>query len=208
MKFTILAAVAASALAFGTVATAGDFDVNAFTTTIDTGTFEFSGTTFVGNDGIGLGDSAVFSAGATVMTGVTAYGDTDLFVYGTYADLDGTGVAALGAEYTLTKSYESAALAFAVNAVYVAPFDNFDDGEVLVTPYVNAEYDVASDLTVFGEVGYTFVATDSFSQAGGYAELGVDAAFNDNVSLRPSVIMPFDGASDDISAAVELTFAF
>jgi hypothetical protein len=63
---------------------------------------------------------------------------------------------------------------------------------------------------VFGEVDYSFNASEDFADLGGIVQVGLDVALSDMVAVRPSVMRGFDtdGLGDDTQAAVEVVFSF
>ncbi len=199
MKTTLMAAFAA--LALSSAAMADSFDVNSLTTKVTVDNLEFSVSTNVGSDLDGFGDTWAIGAGLTVLEYDLGSGTSDLFVFGRYNDSDAN--TQLGAEYTWTVVNNDTTVALAGEALY-----DFNHDAVLLKPSVNLEYAVSRSVDVFGEVGYTWDASNDFARDGGYLEVGADFALSEAVSLRPSIVQPFDSADDDVSAALELGLKF
>ena len=208
MKTFVLAAVAA--LGLGTAASAADFDVNSLTTTVTTGDLEFSATTFVGSDLDGFGDDFGLRAGYTALEYNSVFGPADVEVYGAYASVADEDLGALGAVYTAMPNMpEGVALELAVDGAWVFLTDDFGGGEFWVTPSANLEIDLTTNIAVWGEIGNTWAASEDMADLGGYTALGLDVGITETFSVRPSISRDFGaGASDDLSASVELTLNF
>jgi len=206
MKTLVISA--AMALGLSSVASAGDFDTNRLTTTVTDGTLEFTATTNVGSDFNGIGDVWTLGAGAYVLEYELGAGTSEVFVFGEYTEVNDQGVGTLGAEYIYTETREGATLELAGQVAYTADTSDFGNGDVFVTPRVGLEFMVTDQLDMFGEVGYSWNASEDFTATGGYGELGVDVSLNDNLAIRPSVVKPFDTANDDAYANIELEFQF
>lgn len=112
---------------------------------------------------------------------------------------------ALGAEYTVTYAPSAWAVYGAAEVEY-----NFGTDEASVTPTLGAAYTVSATTAVWGEVGYTWNATNDWARAGGVAEVGVDFAVANNVTLTPSVVYNFDvpGAADEAQLNLGVNFSF
>lgn len=206
MKTLVIAA--AMALGITSAASADDFDTNLLTTTVTDGKLEFTATTNVGSDFDGVGDVWTLGAGAYVLEYDLGRGESEVFVFGEYTELNDQGVGTVGAEYIYTEVNNGATLEVAGQVAYVADTSDFGNGDVFVTPRVGLEFMASEQFALFGEVGYTWNASEDFAQAGGYGELGVDFGLTESLSLRPSVVKPFDTANDDAYAAIELEFQF
>lgn len=199
MKTTVMAAFAAIALS--SAAMADDFDANRLTTKVTVDNLEFSVSTDVSNSLDGFGDTWAIGAGLTVLEYDLGSGVSDLFVFGRYEDA--TVNTQLGAEYTWTVVKNDTTVALAGEALY-----DFNRDAVLVTPSVNVEYAVSRSVDVFGEVGYTWDASNDFARDGGYLEVGADLALSEAVNLRPSVVQGFDDGAEDAQFNLELGLKF
>lgn len=198
MKTTIFAATAAIALAFGSNAVANDFNAIEISLSASHGIFNFEieGTANTGVNRV--------RAGAEVLSfGVADNLNSTVGVFAGYRR--GTDEFSVGTVTGLTYT--------------LSPFDLYANGEVEyftrsqtfeVTPTVGASYSVNDTITVFGEVGYTWNASNSWSREGGVAELGVNFAIADNVTLTPSIRHRFDaaGVANNTQAHVGIAFSF
>jgi opacity protein-like surface antigen len=196
MKTTVLAAVAATAL-MASAAVAQDFDNTGITITAETGKFQFvlEGTANTGYNSFGVGYEVL-------SYGMGANTQSVLDVYATHHRA--ANEFSLGAEYTVTHTRNALSLHGAVDAEY------FVSSQVLaVTPTLGAAYNAAEAVTVWGEVGYTLDATNSWARSGGLFEVGVDFAVASNVTLTPSIRHYFDGVgADNTQAHIGVSFKF
>lgn len=202
MKTMILSTIAAAFMA--TTVSADTFDNTVLVTTVTTGNLEFSASTTVG-DSV---DNYLVGGGATFDLGKVGTMDSKVFVFGQYANVATVGVAAVGAEYTLSQEFDRTTVELTGQAAYVALTEDFGNGDLFVTPSANVEYAMTDRVAVFGEVGYTWNATNDFHAEGGYGQVGLDVGLTDTVGVRPSIVKPFDSASDDAFAVIELKFNF
>lgn len=202
MKTLVMAAVAA--LSFSTAASAADWDTNTVMTTVETGALSFSATTTVDSDLDGFGNDYVFGVEATAIEAETG----DILITGATGETAGDTYAVVGVELVNTVVVsDSTALDLGVAADYVM-FDNFDNGEVFVTPNAELTIAVTDTVAVFGAVDYTVNASDEFARLGGTVEVGADFAVMEGVVVTPSVTRPFDADNTDYSAGLEVTFSF
>lgn len=194
--------VLATAIVFGaTTAMAGNFDANELVTTFKSGKMELS---------LGAVDGKLNTV-STSVTDIAAYNlgrfDASLDLGLTYGRLDETlGVAATYNVSTalspLANLYGSAELA------YIAPTAKLSDGDVFATPTLGASYKVTDSVTAFGEVSYTWNASNKWAKTGGALELGADIFVADKVSIAPSLVRTFDTGSDSTNLKLEATFRF
>jgi hypothetical protein len=198
MKTTIFAATTAVALAFGSSALANDFNANEISMSASHGIFNYN------VEGTANNGFERFSVGAEVLSfGVADNLNSTVDVFGSYRrDTDEFSIGAVaGLSYTLNS------------------FDLYANGEVEyftrsqtfeVTPTVGASYSVNNMISVFGEVGYTWNASNSWSREGGVAEVGINFAIADNVTLTPSIRHRFDmhGVANNTQAHVGVAFSF
>lgn len=199
MKTMILAAALAAVTVTATAAVADDFDNTTATVSAEWNRFTF--------EVEGAEDDGYVSA--TVGAEVLAYSfgektNSALDVYLThYHDVDEL---ALGAEYTVTYAPNALSVYGAAQVEY-----GFDSEAFEVTPTVGAAYEFTATTTAWGEVGYTWNATDDWARVGGVAEIGVDFVVADNITLTPSVVHKFDranGSADEsqLNLGVSLKF--
>jgi hypothetical protein len=208
MKTTLLAMIASTVL--GTSAMADNFDYTMTTLTATTGNLEFSAAGVVDNNDMSFEDAFVVGAGAYVLPHTVGTMDAEVFVFGTYGEVESVGAVALGAEYLLSTSMDASTLTLGVEGAYIALADDFSNGDVFVTPSANLEVALTDTVAVFGEVDYAFNASDDFTGTGGTVELGMAFAVTDMVAVRPSVVRGWteDGLDTDTQAAIELSFNF
>lgn len=206
MKTIALAAIAA--LTFSSTAMADDFDYTALTTTVNHGELEFSVTGVLDNTDVSFEDAWMVTVGTDIANYKMGDFDANAFLYAGYGQVAGIDAVGLGLDYTVSQTHDGNTLSFGVDSLYVAETGDLGDGVLAMTPNVGLDVAVAEQFTVFGEVGYTFDATNDFDSLGGYAELGVDVSITDTVSVRPSVIRSFDTGADSTQAAVELVLSF
>lgn len=205
MKFAI---TALAALGVASVAYADNFDTNLLTTTVTTKNLEFSASTTVDNEAKGFGDNYALGAGAYLVSYELAGGTSEVFIFGQFGEVNNDEFGVLGAEYIWTTATTgSTTLELTGQTTYVM-FDNYDNGDVYVTPSANLSVDVVPGLTAFGEVGYTWNASEDLTRSGGYGEVGLNYTLSDTLTIRPSIVQPFDTANEDAFAAVELGLNF
>lgn len=206
MKTFVLAAVAAMGVA--TAATADNFDTNLLTTTATYGDLEFSASTTVDSGLDGFGNDFVLGVKGTVLSYELGAGTSDVKVYGQLGEVAGDEFGVLGAEYVWTTAVaDNATLELTGDAAYVM-FDDFDNGDLVLTPSAELTVAVTQGVAVFGNVGYSWDATNEFARLGGFGEVGLDVGLTDTVSLRPSLVKPFDTGNDDLMGALEVEFRF
>lgn len=191
MKTTILAMVAAFGLTAG-AASADDFDNTVASVTAEFGRYDL---TVEGTEDNGYTE---LSFGANIVGGldmsVTDYHSAD--AYG------------LGLDYTMTTQVGEVAVWGVAEVEYIAPEGDLGEGDFFATPTVGAGYDITDAVTAWGEVGYTWNASESFDRMGGTVEVGADVALADNVTLTPSIVRSFDTGADETQAHIGLTFSF
>ena len=153
-----------------------------------------------------LGDNWELRGGFEALSYSVAGGVSTLTFYGEFGAVNANEFGAVGAEYDWTTALSQATdLTLEADVAYVM-FNDFNDGDVLVTPNANLTFYATDNLAVFGEVGYTWDATNDWTRQGGYTELGVDIAASDSISIVSSVIKPFDSIDDDVRGSLEVKF--
>lgn len=95
-----------------------------------------------------------------------------------------------------------------LEVAYVAPTGALSDGEALITPTLGAAYTLGHFSSVFADVEYTYVASQSWQKAGGEAQIGVSYGVSENVLLTGSVVKPIDTANNDPFLRIETAFNF
>lgn len=199
MKTKLFALATTLVLAGAASASADDFDNTAVTISAewDRFTFEVEGAEDTGYVSATVGAEVLsYSMGEHTTSALDVY----LTHYHAADDV------ALGAEYTVTYAPSAWAVYGSAEVEY-----NFGTDAAAVTPTVGAAYTMSATTTAWGEVGYTWDATNDWARVGGVAEVGVDFAVADNITLTPSVVYAFDqanGAADEaqLNLGVNLRF--
>jgi opacity protein-like surface antigen len=205
MKTLVIAAVAA--LGLTSAVYADSFDTNLLKTTLVTENLEFSVAGTVGSDLDTLGDVWQFEAGGYILPHTVGTFDGEVYLFGQFGEAAGATYGALGAEYILGTDFNGGEFEMSATANYVM-YDDFDNGDLLLTPRARVTLDATDSVSGFGELGYSWVATDDFSDVGGYGELGFNFGLTNEVMLSTSVVAPFETANDDMLAKIELTLDF
>lgn len=199
---TIFAAITAMALSFvGGTASADNFDNTVASVTAE---FDRYDVTIEGTENGGYTE---LSFGADVMSyDITDSITGELAVSATRYQADDTY--GLGMDYTATY-YAGAFRAWGVAEVeYIAPADDFSEGDFYATPRIGAGYDVTATTSVWSEVGYTRNASNDWDTVGGVAELGVDFHVAENITLTPSVVQTFDTSDDEAQLNLSVVMSF
>jgi hypothetical protein len=114
----------------------------------------------------------------------------------------------VGGAYTLTYSVDALSIWGVAEVEYIGLADDFNIGELYVTPTVGVGYDLTPTVTAWGEVGYTWIATNDWDHDGGTVEVGVDFELADNVVFRTSLSRDFDTAVEETQVNLGLNFNF
>lgn len=154
-----------------------------------------------------FGDVWSFRAGATVLTYELGPGISTLELFGELGEVRGDEYAVLGAEYAWAVAANRTTVQLAGEVAYVM-IDDFDNGFFAVTPSALVSHDLGRGVDLYGEVGYSWDATNDWTRVGGYAEIGLDVEVNEAFSVRGAVIQPFDTADDDAYAEIGLQLNF
>lgn len=206
MKKLVLAALAAFGIA--TTASADAFDTNLLKTTLVTDNLQFSLEGSVGSGFDTIGDAWVFEAGGYFFEHEVGTFDGVAYFYGQFGDVGNNEFGALGAKYILVQDFDVAAVELSAAADYVM-FDDFGNGDFLITPRARVGGEVTDTVGLFGELDYSWNASNDFNSLGGYVEGGVGLGLTNSTDLLMSVVQPFDtGLEDDTFARVELVFEF
>lgn len=196
----ILIALAAS-LGLVSAAYAGDFNNTQFVTTVTSGALQFS-VENTSKDGL-----ESFNVGAFVHTYEMGNAVVDLYAELGYNRMDDT--MNLRGEYRVGLPVgEVTGLYGALAIDYIASTGSLGDGDFYFDPYVGASYTFGENLVAFGEVGYNWNVSNSWSKNGGYAEIGIDYYLNDRVIFTPSVVRTFDTGNNSTQAKLGVTFSF
>lgn len=198
MKITIFTALTAVFLA--STAVAQDFQANEYNLTAQSGVLSFSA-------GIVDDDLATFEAGALVNTHQLGMFTGAIYTYGEYNRV--TDELGFGVDYSLaTQPVENLTIYGIAGLEYVSPANDLSGGDFFVTPTLGTSYAFTSSFSAFGEVGYTWNASNSWSQNGGLVEVGVVYDVTDNVSVMPSLTRTFDTGADATNFSMEVVLSF
>lgn len=200
MKTTILAMIAALGVSAG-AASADDFDNTAASITAEFGRFDF---TLEGTQDDGYTE---LSLGATVLEyDLTDSLSGEVGVSVSHYDLlDAYGI---GVNYTTTYTVDRFSVYGGSELEYVFPEGDFENGDLLTTPTLGAEYAASETVALWSEVSYTWVASDDWAALGGEFEVGADFGLADNVVFTPSVVRTFDTGADSTQLNLGLNFSF
>lgn len=202
MKTTMIALAAVAALTTS-VAFAEDFNNTVVSVTAESGALSFK---LQGDQLNGYTNLEVRGEVLTYSMGENIDSTLDLFV-GHNRVFDEMTV---GAEYTVTYAPNAWAVYGSAEVAYTATTSDLSNGDVFVTPTVGTSYVFAEKFTAFGELGYTWNASESWAREGGTAEVGVDYAITPDWFVTPSVVHSFDrqGRDDETQLHIATRFVF
>lgn len=156
------------------------------------------------------GKTTELSAYLAVLPHTVLGADADVTL-GFKHQLEGNEETHLSIAYGLGKTYGQTRVYGDVEAEYlVGSNDQTVDGEWDVTPTVGVAYTFNEQLSAFGEVSYTWEASNDWARAGGAIEVGTRWNVTEIVWLQPSLVHSFDvpGAKDQTNAHLELGLRF
>jgi hypothetical protein len=179
----------ATAMTLATAASAEDFDNTAFTLGASWDQFTLS---FEGDVADGYNSATIGAEVLSHETGANTTGTLSASLTLFEADNE----VELGAEYAVVYSPSAWTVYGAAGAEYAFNAETFD-----VTPTVGVSFVAAEAVDVFGQVGYTWEASDAWAAQGGELEVGTNLAVAGNVVLTPSVVYSFDQADGSANEA-------
>lgn len=197
MKTTFIAL--ATTLALAAPAVAEDFDNTTVSVSAEWNRFTLE---VEGNEDGGYTSATVGAEVLSYSMGEHTSSEVDVYVTHDHVADD----FALGAEYTATYAPNALSVYGTAQVEY-----GFDAEEFEVTPTLGAAYVASEGVTVWGEVGYTWNASNDWNRVGGEAEVGVDFAVASNIMLTPSVVYAFDqadGSADEAQLNLGLGLKF
>ena len=196
---TILMTVALVA-AMGSTAMAGDFDNNTFGVSVTSGALDFA----VDASEDGMTD---FEVGATVFNYTVGAVDANVRTALSYnLDTDTIGVRG---EYNVDWAAATATTVYGTVAVEYATIEtDLGNGDFFVDPSIGVAYAFNDRVSVFGEVGYTWNASDDWSRQGGYVEVGVPFAVVNNVTVTPSLVRGIDDGVEETNLNLSVALSF
>ena len=196
MKTLMIASAFAAALS--TAAFAEDFDNTGVNVVLERDNLTF------GVDAVG-GEATSLSIGVAVLPHAVGGADADVtlgFEYGIQSeDLK------FSAAYGLTKNYGKLSAYADAEAAYTIA-SGADAGDWDVTPTIGTAYRVNDKLTAFGEVAYTWEASNDWTANGGTVEAGARYALSDDLALTPSLVRTFDTGADETNLNLEVALRF
>lgn len=196
MKTLMIAS--ALAMSLSTAAFAADFDNTGVNVVLERDNLTF------GVDTVN-GEATSLAVGIAVLPHAVGSADADVtlgFKYGIQSE-DLT----FSAAYGLTKNYGKLSAYADVEAAYTIA-SGADAGAWDVTPTIGTAYRVNDKLTAFGEVAYTWEASNDWATAGGAVEVGARYALNDDLALTPSLVRTFDTGADETNLNLEVALRF
>jgi hypothetical protein len=198
MKTTI----ATIALMFGTAtsAMANDFDNATFGLTVNSGMMDFT----VDANQNALTD---FEVGVTGLAHSLGSADAEVRAALNY-NLDADTIGLRG-EYNLAMAVADQTVAYGtVGLEYTTANNNLSNGDFSFDPSVGVTYTLNDQISVFGEVGYTWNISNDWSRTGGYLEVGVPVTVASKVTLTPSLVRTFDDGLESTNAKLSLNLTF
>lgn len=196
MKSVLLAAAAVAVL--GTAAVADDFDNTAVTLEL-------------------YRDNVAYSLGTVAGEATTLGVDVAILPHDV---LGATADVTLGAEYGIVSEELTFSAAYGVSKQFntVTAYGELEaaytvgtgatDGVWVATPLVGASYAFNDRLSAFGEVSYSWDASNDWASQGGLAEIGAVYNIQDGLYVQPSITRSFDTAADETNVALKVGLAF
>lgn len=195
MKSVLLAAAVA---VLGTAAVADDFDNTAVTLEL-------------------YRDNVAYSLGTVAGEATTLGVDVAILPHDV---LGATADVTLGAEYGIVSEELTFSAAYGVSKQFnaVTAYGELEaaytvgtgstDGVWVATPLVGASYAFNDRLSAFGEVSYSWDASNDWASQGGLAEIGAVYNIQDGLYVQPSITRSFDTAADETNVALKVGLAF
>lgn len=201
MKNTLIALAAIFTMAFASTANANsNFNNNTFNVTAVSESIDFT----IDGDSNGFTNAEL---GVTVLPHTFGEFGADLRLAFTY-DLDSARVG-LRSEYGIFGAVTDRVFAYGVAAVeYSTTASDLSNGDFILDPRVGVSYLLTDRASVFGEVGYAWNMSNSFSREGGYVEVGTPFSVTDSVTLTPSVVREFGNGNRDYNFNLGVVFSF
>jgi hypothetical protein len=150
-------------------------------------------------------DSNEFSsveAGITVLPHSLGVAQGDLRLSAGTFDTNFSNVYAQVA-YNVTMPISESVSLYAINAVQYR-----SGGVWQFEPTIGVAASVTNSIGVFAEVSHAWEYQTVLSSVGGELALGADFAVTNNISIRPTLVRPFNNGTQDINARVEAVLRF
>lgn len=195
MKSTFMAVALA---VFGTAAAAADFDNNAVTLELYRDNVAYT-------LGTVAGEATDLGVEVAILPHSIAGATADLTLGAEYGIVDEDFT--FSAAYGVSKQFNAVTAYGELEAAYtVASGDT--DGVWVATPLVGASYKFNDKVSAFGEVSYSWNASNDWNQEGGLVEVGATLNVQNGFYVRPSLTRSFDTAADETNAALKIGVAF
>lgn len=196
MKSVIMASIAAATLA--TSAMAADFDNNTVNLELYRDNLVFGVETTAG-------EATALSVDVLVLPHAVLGATADVSFGAAYGietqDVTLSTAYNVSKEFNAVTAYGSLEAAYAINT-------GASNGDWAVTPTLGASYAVNEQLSAFGEVSYTWDASNDWAREGGVLEVGATYDIQDGLYVRPSVTRTFDTADNETNLALAIGVAF
>jgi opacity protein-like surface antigen len=190
----------AIALFIASTAAAQDFKATEYRSTFASGALQFS-------LGTVEGELETIATGATVAN--YSIGALENFVYTELEYNRAVSTLALTLEYGVFAELDSRFAAYGTAAVsYITPTASLGSGDFYVAPTLGVSYAALDNLSIFGDVTYTWNASNSWAREGGAVEVGVAYSLTDNFSVIPSLVRTFDTGANTTNVKIETVFRF
>jgi hypothetical protein len=192
--------IATAIFATTATASANDFKATEFVATAYSGALEFS-------LGTVDGELNTITTGATIAEYQLGQFDTLVYTSLEYGRLSNT--LDLSLEYKAQTEIAPALILYGSTTVsYVAPTTDLSAGDVFVAPKLGVAYAATDSVGLFGDVEYSWNASNSWTRSGGVLEVGLDYNVSDSIVITPSVLRTFDTAADTTNFKLELGLRF
>lgn len=104
----------------------------------------------------------------------------------------GSQQTALSVTHNTVVALDRLSFSVAPQLTYLVDTSALSSGEVYFEPTLGVTYTVSPTLDIFGEVQYSWNASNSWERSGGQARLGADVYLASNITVTPYVSYAFD----------------
>lgn len=196
MKSVLMAAAAAAVL--GTAAVADDFDNTAATLELYRNNVAYS-------LGTVAGEATTLGVDVAIIPHEVLGATADLTLGAEYGIV--SEELTFSAAYGVSKQFNAVTAYGQMGAAYTVASGSAD-GVWVATPLVGASYTFNDRLSAFGEVSYSWDASNDWTTQGGMAEIGAVYNIQSGLYVQPSVTRSFDTAADETNVALKVGLAF
>jgi opacity protein-like surface antigen len=187
-------------VALGTASYASDFNNAEFNVVVTHDAFEF-GLDTTANDGFG---SAYVNY--STLDHSLGLGESNLTFGVEY--LINPNLLAFSVAHNTTLRQNNLAFTVSPQFTYLSDAITLRGSDILFEPTVGISYDLNQSVSLFGNVQYTWNASNSWTRSGGEATVGVDLALASNVTVTPYVTHAFDTPNTNSQIGFRLGLAF